>query len=60
MHEIHKDSLETILQLVENSNAFKEFKNEATELFSNLIENNRLTDERLDIHSEFLHNINGK
>ena len=58
MQEIHKDNLASIAQLVENSNVFEEFKNEATELFGNLVENNRLTDERLDVHSDLLHQLN--
>ena len=57
MQEIHKDNLDTIGQLAEKSNALEEFKTEATELFGNLIENNKLTDERLDVHSDLLHHF---
>ena len=57
MQEIHQDNLETITQLVENSNDLVKFKEEATALFNNIVEHNNIVDEHIEIHSNLLHQI---
>ena len=59
MQQIQKDNLETITQLVENSNSLDEFKKEVTSFFASIVEYNKITDKRLDMHSDLLNQITG-